>query len=192
ASGVEIIAIGTKGASTLSALGAEVALAYPKDDTAADDSSVRGVVDHVYHAFRSLKTDRVLVAYTDYQSAMHLSPRILQLYPFKRPPEVGLIADQSRAFAPERAAARSIEYEYEPNKYDVLDYLARRLAQAELYQALLESNASEHASRMIAMKNASDAASDMVDVLVLEYNKARQAAITREIAEISAGATAVS
>jgi len=192
--GTEIIAIGTKGSTTLSALGATVALAYPKNDTAADDSSVREVVDHAYYAFKNGKTDQVLVAYTDYQSAMSQRAVLKQLYPFKRPPEVGLIErnSHSAADAAETLEKTSLEYVYEPNKYDLLDYLARRLAQAELYQCLLESNASEHASRMVAMKNASDAANDMVDDLLLEYNKTRQAAITKEIAEISAGATAVS
>jgi len=60
-----------------------------------------------------------------------------------------------------------------------------------LYQALLESNASEHSSRMVAMKNATDAAKEMAEDLVLVFNKARQAAITQEIAEISAGANAL-
>ena len=87
---------------------------------------------------------------------------------------------------------KNLEYLYEPNKYELLDYLALRIGQAELYQTLLESNASEHSSRMVAMKSASDAAQDMADDLVLVFNKARQAAITQEIAEISAGTAAVS
>lgn len=91
-----------------------------------------------------------------------------------------------------KQAPKNLEYLYEPNKYDLLEYLALRIGQAELYQALLESNASEHSSRMVAMKNATDAAKEMAEDLVLVFNKARQAAITQEIAEISAGTAAVS
>lgn len=190
---IEIIAIGTKGATTFNALGARIALAYKKDDAAADDSSVRQVSDHAYHAFREGKTDQVMVAYTDYRSALSQNAVTGRLYPFKRASLVGLGEDAADAPSEKTIAAPShLEYLYEPNKYDLLDYLALRIGQAELYQALLESNASEHASRMVAMKNASDAAGDMADSLVLEFNKARQAAITKEIAEISAGTAAVS
>ena len=190
---VEIIAIGTRGATTLASLGGRVALAYKKDSTAATDASIREVADHAYHAFRSTRTDQVLVAYTDYRSALSQRAVVRELYPFKRQSRVGLGEDETGRTAEKiLEAPGKLEYLYEPNKYDILDYLALRIGQAELYQALLESNASEHSCRMVAMKNASDAAGDMADELVLEYNKARQAAITREIAEISAGTAAVS
>ncbi|OJI07886.1 ATP synthase F1 subunit gamma [bacterium CG10_46_32] len=190
---VEIITIGAKGASMLSSFGATIALAYQKNDTAADDSSIRQAAEHVYHAFRNKKTDRVMVAYTDYKNAMTQNAVIKQLYPFTRETQVGIDTNGKKHEQEKNIEApKNLEYLYEPSKYDLLDYLALRIAQAEVYQALLESNASEHASRMIAMKNASDSARDMADALQLEYNKARQAAITQEIAEISAGATAVS
>lgn len=82
------------------------------------------------------------------------------------------------------------EYEYEPNKNKVLNYLLPMLVEVLIYQAVLESAASEHSSRMIAMKNASDSATDMIDDLTLEFNKGRQAAITQEISEIVGGAVA--
>ncbi len=69
---------------------------------------------------------------------------------------------------------------------------ATRLLEVQLYQALLESVASEHSMRMLAMKNATDNASDLIDDYTLEYNNARQAAITQELAEISGGAEAMS
>jgi F-type H+-transporting ATPase subunit gamma len=72
-----------------------------------------------------------------------------------------------------------------------LNEIVPRLIEVQLFQALLESNASEHSARMSAMQQATDAANDMVDELVLSYNKARQAGITAEIAEISAGANAL-
>jgi len=79
-------------------------------------------------------------------------------------------------------------FKYEPSEKEVLDSILPRLIEVQLFQALLESNASEHSARMAAMHQATNAANDLVDELTLYYNKARQAAITAEIAEISAGA----
>jgi F-type H+-transporting ATPase subunit gamma len=83
------------------------------------------------------------------------------------------------------------EYTFEPSPKEVLDEMIPRLIEVQLFQALLESNASEHSARMSAMHQATDAAKDMVNELTLFYNKARQASITAEIAEISAGANAL-
>ena len=189
----ELITIGNRGASTLTALKNEIKLAYQKNDTAIDDSSIREVADHVYYKFRDRKTDKVMVAYTDYKSAISQRAVLKQLYPFKRTGQVGLGEDDTgRKLENIEQAPKNLEYLYEPNKYDLLDYLTLRIGQAELYQALLESNASEHSSRMVAMKNATEAAKEMAEDLVLVFNKARQAAITQEIAEISAGTAAVS
>ena len=84
-----------------------------------------------------------------------------------------------------------MDYEYEPTKLTLLDYIRPNLIEIQVYQALLESSASEHSSRMIAMKNASESADDMKAELILASNKGRQAAITQEVAEINAGADAV-
>jgi predicted flap endonuclease-1-like 5' DNA nuclease len=82
-------------------------------------------------------------------------------------------------------------YEYEPNAQAILDEIIPRFTELQLYQALLESQASEHSARMVAMRNASDNASQLVDDLTLVYNKARQAAITSEILDIVGGAEAL-
>jgi F-type H+-transporting ATPase subunit gamma len=83
------------------------------------------------------------------------------------------------------------DYIYEPDAQEVLDHLLIRYAESIIYQTVLENNASEQAARMVAMKSASDNAGKLIDELQLIYNKARQAAITQEIAEIVAGAAAV-
>ena len=80
---------------------------------------------------------------------------------------------------------------FEPTYTEVLDYVAIRLLEAELFQLILDSMASEHAMRRVAMKNASDNASDIIDALTLEMNKVRQAGITQELSEISAGVEAM-
>ncbi len=81
---------------------------------------------------------------------------------------------------------------FEPSTEEVLDYVTTRLVEAQLFQAVLDARASEHAMRRVAMKNASDNASEIVDALTLEMNKVRQAAITQELSEISAGVEAMS
>ena len=184
---VNVITLGTRGATAMNSLGTKIKLAYKKDDAALDDTSVREIADHAYHAFRDKKTDKVLIAYTDYESALMQTAHIKQLFPLIRPQDRELIDKDLPLKAP-----KNLEYLYEPNKYLVLDNLVLRIAQVELYQALLESNASEHSARMVAMKSASDAAGEMSDDLTLLFNKARQASITQEIAEISAGTAAVS
>ncbi|HCC49831.1 MAG TPA: hypothetical protein DEP98_02405, partial [Candidatus Jacksonbacteria bacterium] len=86
---------------------------------------------------------------------------------------------------------QNFEYKFEPRPSRVLEILLPRLLELQLYQALLESNASEHSARMMAMKTATDAAADIISDLTLEYNQMRQASITKEICEISAGRLAV-
>jgi F-type H+-transporting ATPase subunit gamma len=83
------------------------------------------------------------------------------------------------------------EFKFEPNPKKVLNVLLPKLVEMQVYQAILESDASEHSARMVAMRNATDAAGDMINELTLTYNKARQAAITKEISEIVGGAAAV-
>ncbi len=187
---VDIICVGTRGASTLSAFGYTVSLAYKKDETALSDTSVREIAAQVYQAQKNEKTDEVYVAYTDYKSAITQTAVCKKLYPFAEEQQVG--ADTSENAETPITAPQKIEYAYEPDKYALLDHLVQRITQAELYQAVLESNASEHSARMLAMKNATDAATEMSEELLLMYNKARQASITQEIAEISAGSAAVS
>ncbi|MBI4406936.1 MAG: ATP synthase F1 subunit gamma [Candidatus Kerfeldbacteria bacterium] len=190
---VELIAIGKKGVNTFNTIGIKAELAYAKDDTAKDTGSISEIAAHVYQQFKAGKTDRVLVLYTDYHSAVLQVPVTKQLFPLL---QAGSIAEAVENVTDVAHSATveptGTEYLYEPGKIDVLDYVVPRLAEVQIYQALLESNASEHSARMLAMKNATDAAGDMIDELVLAFNRARQAVITKEIAEISAGTAAVS
>jgi len=148
---------------------------------------------------------KIFVAYTDFVSPAKQVPRIKQLLPVQVEREeeyLGIIGEGSPA-----AVSRSLLHEkekkhlrkngsgagyiFEPSPREVLDSLLPRLIEVQLYQTHLESNASEHSARMTAMHQATDAATDMVSELTLFYNKARQASITAEIAEISAGANAL-
>jgi len=190
---VTVVAFGKKGVTTLNNIGIKAELAYAKDDVAKNTNSITEAVEYVYEQYQSGKTDRVMVGYTDYQSAVVQIPVLKQLFPLDRSASItkGIENDEvEKSPLPDTVAP--IDYIYEPTKLEVLNHLVPRLTEVQLYQALLESNASEHSARMVAMKSATDAASDMVDDLVLAFNRTRQASITKEIAEISAGTAAVS
>lgn len=180
----DILALGKKGVQIVTGRGVNVELAYEKNDTVRDDSSIREISEYLYKKFVEGKTDRVLIIYPHFISAVSQTAKVQELYPFKK--EIVESANGAEAEATEDI------HIYEPGKKEILEYLVPRFGEVAIYQALLESNASEHSARRVAMKNATDAASDMVDELVLQWNKARQALITKEIAEISAGTAAVS
>lgn len=133
---------------------------------------------------------RVVIAYTDFESALKQQPKILNLLPLGPREETEAIGQVDQE-EPQHEVTQADEYTFEPNPSDVLDKMLPRLVETTVYQAVLESAASEHSSRMMAMKNASDSANDMIDDLNFEYNQARQASITREIAEISSGKAAL-
>lgn len=121
--------------------------------------------------------DAVDIIYTHFYSAVRQEPTVLHLLP----------AGYTKA----EVSADLRLATFEPSTEDVLDNAARRLLEAQLLQAVLESIASEQSMRMMAMKNATDNATDLVDDLTLEFNNARQAAITQELAEITGGAEAI-
>ncbi len=136
-----------------------------------------GSIKIMLDAYRDQKVDRVYIAYNDFINTMIQKPVVDQLLPL--PPT-------------EDEEVRDIwDYIYEPDAETLLDTVLVRYIEALVYQSVLENLASEHAARMIAMKNATDNAGELIDELTLAYNKARQAAITQEISEIVGGAAAV-
>ena len=136
-----------------------------------------GSVKIVLDAYREQDIDRVYIAYNDFINTMSQRPTIERLLPL---PET------------EDEEVRDIwDYIYEPDAEQLLDCVLVRYIESLVHQSVLENLASEHAARMIAMKNATDNASELIDELNLAYNKARQAAITQEISEIVSGAAAV-
>lgn len=124
------------------------------------------------------EVDKIYLVYTHFYSVIRHEPVLEQLLPVAAP------ADQEKVDT-------EIEYTYEPAKEEVLNTLIPRYLEVLVYKALLESKASEHGARMTAMAAASDNAGDMISDLTLSFNRARQAAITREISEIVGGAAAL-
>ncbi|MFH1173002.1 MAG: ATP synthase F1 subunit gamma [bacterium] len=193
----EWIVMGKRGGEFLVRNRKKVVAEFDKLDVATEAEAVAGLARLVMDDYLSGKYDKIMIAYTDFVSALIQKPRIKQLLPIEpvmdaelgtigRPDKNDLVKDDLVNKANEIA-----EYLFEPNPTEVLNRFLPRLVQIQLFQALLESNASEHSARMLAMRNASDAAGEMIDDLTLTYNQARQAGITREIAEISGGKAAL-
>ncbi len=128
-------------------------------------------------AFERGEVDAVDVVYTRFISSMTQVPETFRLFP--------------AGFIKTEVSDAIREAEFEPSVEEVLDDVAYRLIGSRLFQALLDARASEHSMRMMAMKNATDNAASLVDDLTLEMNKARQAAITQELSEISGGVEAM-
>ena len=202
----DFILIGRKGASIYRNYGYNIVADFPKPDLTPEFREVSPVVQMVIDAFLSHTYDKIMVAFTDFVGASSQVPRIKQLLPIeigmKEAEHFGIMGEDTRVGIDKKFVEKKekehlqygtfkYEYIFEPSPMEVLDAMIPKLIEIQLYQALLESNASEHSARMTAMHKATDAASEMVEELTLFYNKARQATITAEIAEISAGAEAL-
>jgi len=186
----EIITVGKKGRDFSTRHKFKIAADFVNLSSVTKLVEIRAVSKIILDDFRGGKYDEIHLAYTDFISTISQKPKLIKLLPFSRERDVEL----GRA-GKEKEAASAPEFDYEflfePSPNQVLDHLLPRMLETQIYQAILESNASEHSARMVAMKNASDAASDMIFDLTLSYNQVRQAAITREIAEISGGKAAL-
>lgn len=200
----EFVLVGKKGAA-IHHHGHNIVADFPKLDLATEIHEIIPIAKMLIVDFLNKKYDKIMVAYTDFVSPVKQIPRVKQLLPVDIATEdeyLGIIGGDTRLgtkkeFLEEKESRYlsddkySYDYTFEPNPQEVLDEMIPRLIEVQLYQALLESNASEHSARMAAMHQATEAAKSMVDELTLYYNKARQASITAEIAEISAGANAL-
>jgi len=172
------ITIGRKAAQFVARIkDTEVLGAYEELPDRPDGSELRAILDSARSLFESAKVDAVDVIYTDFVSSITQEAKMIRVLP----------AGFESVLEPNTAR----DVTYEPSTEEVLDGVAYRLVGAQIFQALLDSRASEHSMRMMAMKNATDNASDLVDDLTLEMNKARQSAITQELAEISGGVEAL-
>jgi F-type H+-transporting ATPase subunit gamma len=201
----DFILLGKRGKAINRYFGYNIAADFPKEDLSTGMSEVTAIAKMAISDYLSGKYDKIMVAYTDFVSAAKQVPRVKQLLPVDTKAHdeyLGIIGEGSKVsttkdFIKEKKDQHlkdekfTYEYTFEPSPKEVLDAMIPRLIEVQLYQAVLESNASEHSARMNAMHQATEAAKDMVNELTLFYNKARQASITAEIAEISAGANAL-
>lgn len=181
----EIILMGKRGASLYTRFGHRIASEFDKLDLTASVQDILPLAQIIINDYINKKYDQVSIAFTDFVSPVKLVPRVKQLLP--------IVSSESRTISSVIPASDQAGYgfKYEPNIKQALDNLLPRLIEMQIYQAILESDASEHSARMMAMKNASEAAEDMISELQHSFNKARQASITQEISEIVGGVAAL-
>lgn len=148
-----------------------------------DYSQAKEIGQFITQMYEEGAADEVYIVFAHFVNAMRQIPTIEKILPIEPPTEAKAEAEEIAKYSP--------DYIYEPNVDEILVNLLPRYLESQIYHALLESKASEHGSRMTAMGNATENASELVDKLTLEMNKARQAAITSEILEISGGAEAL-
>lgn len=189
---IDVVAAGRRGESWSGRMGMPVVATFPGLVEEPTVGAVRPLAKMATEGFLDGTWDEVVVVYTDYVSAISQKPRVKTLLPLSKDPELGDVGKPEEEADKDAASCMSNDrYLFEPDPRTVLDRLLPRIVETQLYQSMLESTASEHSARMLAMRSASDNASEMIDDLKFTFNQARQAGITQEIAEIAAGAAAL-
>jgi len=186
----EIISFGKKGRDIIMRQGKKIIADFTKQDITHSAQDVAGVSRLIIDEYNKGSFDKVYLVYTDFISTIKQAVRAKQILPFTGEIdfELGSTSPADKVLTENKL---NYVYTFEPDVEMVLDFLLPRLLEVQIFQAVLESEASEHSVRMMTMRNASDAATDMIFDLSLTYNQARQSSITQEIAEISAGSAAL-
>jgi F-type H+-transporting ATPase subunit gamma len=177
--GAEAVAIGNKGLGFLNRVGARVVSQATQLGDKPHLDKLIGPVKVLFDAYAEGKLKQVFLCYTRFINTMKQEPVVIQLLPLAAD---SLVVDKG---------THGWDYLYEPDAPTVIDELLVRYTEALVYQAVAENMASEQSARMVAMKSATDNAGSVIAELKLVYNKTRQAAITKELSEIVAGAAAV-
>lgn len=187
---VEVIAVGRKGRDLFIRRGHDVVASF---DGIADEPAfvdIAPIARVAIDDYLSGKVDDVFIAYTDFVSLAVRLPKVKQLLPLQPLDLEGMAVSEYVEDVDLGGVSERI-YEYEPQPAVLLDTIVPRFTELQVYQSVLEAKASEHSARMVAMNNATDNAAELIDYLVLERNKARQASITSEILDIVGGAEAL-
>ena len=217
---VDVILTGRRGKKIYQRFGHTVVAEFDKLDLTTKIDEILPMAQLAVAEYIAGKYDKIVVAYMDFVSAINQVPKLKQLLPLDEvsytpslalplkgggesrtderrsrsrwlPPLLGEGQWEGYLADEEKETPDEGQFLFEPSPKEVLEVLLPRLVEMQMYQAILESDASEHSARMLAMRNASDAATDMIKELNYSFNKARQAAITQEISEIVGGAAAL-
>ena len=181
---VRFIAVGRKGRDMLIRRRKDVIAEFSKLPAAPSFTDVSAIGHMAVDEFLKGEVDEVFIVFTDFVNMARQEPVVKKLLPL----EVGSESEHVKAF---QARHLTGSYTYEPAESEILDKVIPRFTALQIYQAILESLASEHAARMVAMRNATENALELVDHLRLEFNKARQQAITGDLLDIAGGAEAL-
>jgi F-type H+-transporting ATPase subunit gamma len=186
---VEMITVGKRGRDAMWRMGKKIVAEYSDLPPQPRLLDITPIARTVMDGFVSARYDVVYLAHTDFVNTLIQRPAIWQLLPI-RPLHLGVTpVSEHRGDEPPGA---TVEYIYEPDPATILNTVLPRFTELQIYQALLESVASEHSARMVAMRNATENANELLDDLTLTYNRARQEAITKEMLDIAGGAEALS
>ncbi len=190
---IDFIVVGKKGEDALRRIGKNIIAPFTELPELVSLREVTPIANFAIEQFLSGNYSKAFFVYTDYISALTQTAKVRQLLPISPTVVKKVVEDSVGSMTNENIPVETGPgYLFEPN-YDILvANMVEKIARMQVYQMFLESNASEQSSKMMAMKNASEAAGEMISELTLAFNKARQASITQEISEISAGVASVS
>ena len=187
-SDIDIITIGRKGEEAMKRLGFPIVASFVSLPDRPSMEDIRPIARIVREDYSIKKYDKIIVAYTTFVSAIRQIPKLRQLLPISKHDLEKLIAEIGEEGIEKKQDLQthiSADYIFEPKRIEIFNTILPRLVDVELYQMILEARASEEAARMVAMRNANEAAEEIVEDLTLEFNQIRQSAITQEIAEIA-------
>jgi F-type H+-transporting ATPase subunit gamma len=179
---IDFISVGKKGEAMLSRLGQNVVVSFNQISEKPRLAEVLPIIKLAMQYYENAEYDQVFVASTSFFSAILQKANIEQILPISKTKTLKTL-EEMKTQTPHTA----VDYVFEPGYESLMNIIVEKIVRTKFYQLILESNASEQSSRMVAMKNASEASGEMIDDLTLMFNKERQANITREISEISAG-----
>ena len=181
---VKYIAVGRKGRDLLMRRRKEVMAEFSNLPAAPSFADVSAIGRLAVEEYLNGNADEVYLVYTDYINMVKQVPAVRKMLPLEVDSGEGRVEEFN-------SSSTSAAYIYEPAESEILDEIIPRFTALQVYQAVLESLASEHAARMVAMRNATENAKELVDGLQLEYNKVRQQSITSDMLDIAGGAEAL-
>ncbi|MCH7616621.1 MAG: ATP synthase F1 subunit gamma [Chloroflexi bacterium] len=173
---VRVTAVGRKGRDFMRRTGQEIVAEFLELGDYPAYEEIRPIAQVAIEEFLSGAADEAWIIYAEFVNTVTQRPQVRRLLPIEPPTD---------------AATEAIDYIYEPGRAEVLEELLPRYLEREVYDAILEAGASEQSARMVAMRNASDNANELVEDLTLEYNRARQESITNELLDIVGGVEAL-
>lgn len=192
---IDIVTVGKKGDGAMRRVGQNVVASFTEiPDNNISLSDIVPLSKLIVDEYKNGMYKNIFVIYTDFVSALTQKAMERQLLPVSRVELKEMIESvgEEKDSKEIKELKKDIPYVFDGDPSVIIEFLAEKLVMMQIYQMILESSASEQSSRMMAMKNASEAAGEMIDDLTLVFNKARQAGITQEISEISAGMASIS
>ena len=188
---LDIITVGKKGDVAMQRIGQNIIASFVEFPDNAKLNDIRPLSETITRKYKEGVYRNITIIYTDFISALTQKANAKNILPIRKE-ELKETLDNLTNKKDKEIKKKEISYIFEGDTNTLIEMLAEKLVRMQIYQMILESNASEQSSRMVAMKNASEAAGEMIGDLTLVFNKARQAGITQEISEISAGMASVS